>query len=327
VGYTVQARDLTEQYRSYGRIMSDYRAVPGLTYNPGMICGLAAQDQQIYPDQATATPASQNVAFQMRLLGCVAEDWPGFATPGPGLSYTNIGPAATPSVRGSQGVLLVVRGFHPAITISTGGGTPNVVDGTILVPGNTRGNSWGAVAIGARGINDGVTAIAMMPKTGPITSIPAGAGTFTQASRVVTIVGGSLGDIMGVTLTLPNGETQTYQIPVGSYGFAASQPGFSLRQGLQADAWFNKYFNVTTATGTQITITTGGGQMLVPYTTKYGTTADFQITLSGAIGNLVGISVFKLGPGGTSISVPGANFVNGLLYQGTVPGFIIGGLC
>lgn len=325
MGYLVQARDLTEQYRSYGRILSDYRPLPSTTFLPGMNCRLVPQDSMVYPDAATVGLAFQAATNNNALIGVVSEAWPGFANPGPGLAYVNLSPAANPAIRGTQGVLLVVRGFHPAILVQTGGGTPAIVDGTILIPGNLGGYSWGSATVPPRGMVDGVTAIAMLPTTGPITSIPSGTGALTAASRVITTsIVGTVGDTVGVTLTLPNGDSRTYQVTLTPTN---SIPATALTNVLNADSWFRRYFTATAGSTTITLNCSPQGTMLVPYPTKYGTTDVFQCTLSGAIGNLVGISVFKLGSGVTTISVPGPNFISGLLYQGTVPGFVIGGLC
>ena len=330
MGYIAQTRDLTKQYLAYGRILSDYRPVGNALYQPGMNVQLVAQDLQQYPDEGTVAPTA-TAAGQPLVVGVVCEVWPGFS--GAGLPQTFLSPNSTALARGTQGVLLVVRGFCPSVLVDgSGTGAIALANGTILIPSRaTAGYAQGASAVPAVGM--GTVGVAMLPSTGFGSAVGVNAA-LSQASQTATVATPAAGDVLNLTLqsqysTAAPGvvQTSTYSYTVLA-GQTAAQVATAFAAQLNGNAGFNAYF-VASAAAAVLTIAVNG--LSTPFLVTYGSgstvTSQFSISLSGSIGNSITFAASVTGPGGTTFIAGGAALAGGAGFKGYIPAFVTGADC
>lgn len=339
MGYTCEARDLTRQYRSYGRILSDYRPISATAYQPGMNCQLVSEDAQQYPDAGTIQPTVTAAAQQYRLVGVVGELWPGFAAQARGLTYSFTSPTFTastpPKVRGTQGILCVVRGFHPAVLVDQqangGPGAAPISNGTILIParGTTGTNVVPGYAVGSAALPTlgmGQVGVARLPSgvtipvsasTGP--TQPA-MGSWTPSPNLV------IGGYIYFRFTLPNGRVLYYTSLITSTVPTTQSPlTVAYLNGLPE---FNQFFTASSSVGNiQILVNFNQTPILWTYTMPTGATGEYQLSLSGAMANTISYVRGIIGPDGTTISALTGNFSAGTGYRGVVPAFITGAVC
>lgn len=315
MGYLAEARDLTNQYKSYGRILSDYRPINGVLYSPGMNCQLVAQDLQVYPDAGTIQPTPP--AQRSKVVGVVSEAWPGFAAQAPGLAYTFTSPtdaSTPPRLRGTQGILCVVQGFHPTVLVDGSGGSSPITNGTILVPSAVSpGYAQGSATLPIVGM--GQVGVATLPSgvTYPATALTQATLSFTGSPSF------SLGNDATLLITLPNGALLT--VPV--IGANASS---AIAAAINGRPEFARYFTATVPSLGQIFITVNGsGTFMQTYRLPTGQTAEYQVSLSGIVGNQVIAQMVR--PNGTVTPAAPTPLAGGAGYRGVVPAFITGALC
>lgn len=326
MGYAAENRDLTSQYKSYGRILSDYRPISATLYSPGMNCQLVAQDAQVYPDDGTIRPTVIAAAQQFRVIGVVSESWRGFAAQSPGLSYSFTSPSdatTPPKVRGTQGILCVVQGFHPGVLVDASAGA-SIGNGTILLPSTvTVGYAQGSAALAAVGM--GQVGVAVLPSTLVLST-----GALAQASGSVVLTNPPsntlrLGDTLTLTITLPLGSgTLVYtSAPVPTNNYGAYMISFATQ--LNNDPSFTKFFSASGVSQTlTITLNANSNQIIVPTRLPTGQNADLPLSLSGLLGNVV---TFGLTCTNRTAVVAVTQPTGGSGYRGTVPAFITGALC
>ena len=330
MGYIAQTRDLTKQYLSYGRVLSDYRPIGNTLYQPGMNVQLVPQDQQVYPDEGTVAP-SGIAAGQALVSGVVCEVWPGFS--GAGLPQTFLSPSSAALARGTQGVLLVVRGFCPAVLVDgSGTGAVALANGTILIPSRaTAGYAQGAAAVPAVGM--GTVGVAMLPSTGFGAAIGVNAA-LSQAAQTATVALPAAGDVINLTIQTQYSagapgvaQTATYSYTVLA-GQTAAQVATAFAAQLNGNAGFAAYY-VASAVGAGITVAVNG--LSTPFLVTYGTgstvTNQFSVSLSGSLGNSISFATSVNAPGGTTFTAGGATLAGGAGFKGYIPAFITGADC
>lgn len=333
--YIAQTRDLTNQYLSYGRNLSDYRPVAGTTYALGMNVNLVPQDQMTYPDAATVQPTPTAAAQQSLVVGVVCENWAGFnltgippAPPTPQQPPSFTSPSSIRTVRGSQGVLLVVRGYCPAVLVDATTGSA-IGNGTLLVPSaTTAGYAQGATT--APIISMGLVGGAMLPSSGMGSAIAGGA--LVQASQTATIATPQAGDVISVTLQMPYSsanpgvpQTQTFSYTVKTTDTTATITGNSFVTFLNGTGAFAQYYIATNAAGV-VTIAVNALATPFPIYVGFGNivTGQWNISLSGMIGNSITFAATKTGLGTTTIAAGGATLAGGAGFKGYIPAFITG---
>lgn len=320
--YIAQTRDLTKQYLSYGRILSDYRPVALTLYAPGTVVQLVPLEQQVYPDESTVVPTVTVTGQQNLVVGVVTESWPGFAgvsnaIPQPNQPPSFLSPSNAATARGTAGVTCVVQGFHPSVLVDLTAGAA-VVDGTILVPSTTTpGTAQGATAQPAVGM--GIVGVAMLP-----TGLTLGTGALTQATESIAFAGTALpvGTTATVTVTLPGGGPSFSFSTTSTAVQAANAFATAIRNLMLANTSFTQYF-VPSGSGSPIVLTVAappGPSFL--YNTPSG--SQFPIALSGSVGNSVIVTATSSNIG---LTITPSGFTGGLGYQGTVPAFITGAVC
>lgn len=329
MGYIAQTRDLTKQYLSYGRVLSDYRPVGNALYLPGMNCQLVPQEQQQYPDEGTVAP-TLTAAGQPLVCGVVCEVWPGFS--GAGLPQTFLSPSSSALVRGTQGVLLVVRGFCPAVLVDgSGAGAVAIGNGTILIPSRaTAGYAQGANAVPAVGM--GTVGVAMLPSTGIDSAI--GVGALVQASQTATVATPAAGDVLNLTIQAPYSTAAPAVIQTATYNYTvlagqtAAQVATAFAAQLNGNAGFSQFFTANAAAGV-ITVAVNG--LSTPFQVTYGTgstvTNQISVSLSGSVGNLITFAASVTGAGGTTFVAGGATLLGGTGFKGYLPAFVTGADC
>ena len=137
--YIVQTRDLTGQYLGFDRDIDTFRPAVSQTFTPGLCVQMAPRglttataNVEVYPDYATVQipPITANNSFA--IMGVVAETWPGFGGSITPNNYTS--GSSTTLQRGTTGVDIVLRGYHPAVLVDQSGtGAVTLVNGGGLV--------------------------------------------------------------------------------------------------------------------------------------------------------------------------------------------------
>ncbi|GAC1496108.1 MAG: hypothetical protein NVS1B2_15840 [Vulcanimicrobiaceae bacterium] len=320
-----QTKDLTRQYVSYDRSIDTFRPVTGVLYTPGLCVKLAALDLQVYPDQSTV--ALPGVAANPQLImGVVAEVWPGFAGSIGAASY--LAPNQT-LARGSQGVDLVILGYHPAVFIDQSGvGAVTVTNEVPVIPSRaTSGYVQGvATAVGALGS----VGVAMLPAAGIGSSLTAAA--LAQAAQTSTVAGvPAVGDTLSVTIQAPYAsgapgvvQTTTFTTAGLTAAQAASvtSAAAALVTFLNAQAAYSQYFTATSALGV---VTHTVNALSNPFAIIYGTgttiASQFNLGVSGSFANA--LTFAAAATGGSTHTAGGATFAGGTGYKGTVPVYVL----
>ncbi|MGB8965745.1 MAG: hypothetical protein WCB99_08905 [Candidatus Cybelea sp.] len=329
MGYQQQTRDLTKQYLSFGRVLNDWRPIANTTYLPGMNVQLVPLDQQQYPDQGTVQPSGTAVTTSL-VVGVVSETWPGFS--GAGLPTTFLSPNSVILARGTQGVLTVEQGYHPAVLIDNSGtGAAAITNGSLLIPSRaTAGYAQGISTFPAGG-DMATVGTAMLPSTGIGGTI--GTGVLAQASQTATVATPAIGDVLNLTIQMPYTpgapgvvQTQTFSQTVTSTVVATVGSAFAAF--LNGQAGFAQFYTATAAAGV---VTVAVNNLATPFQVTFGSgstvTSQFNIGLSGTAGNTITFASTASGPGGTSFLAGGATLAGGTGYKGSIPAFITGANC
>lgn len=333
--YIQQSRDLTKQYLSFGRNLSDYRPIANALYLPGTNCNLVPLDQQVYPDQGTVQPTPIVVAQQGLVCGVVSEVWQGFSptnTPTNALQTPTFqSPNSILTARGTQGVLLVVRGHHPGVLVDTTAGVA-IGNGTFLIPSaTTAGYAQGATTVPSLAMS--TIGGAMLPAAGLGSVI--GSGSLAQASQTATIAGTvTAGDVLTLTLQYPYSPTNPGVPQTQNFSYVvlpaqtATTAGTAFANQLNGNAGFSQFYTASSAAGvmtiavnalaTPFLITVGSGNIV---------TGQWAVSLSGSVGNSITFAAAKTGPGATTFVAGGATLAGGVGFKGYLPAFITGADC
>lgn len=335
--YIAQTRDLTNQYLSYGRTLADYRPVAGTLYALGMNCNLVPQEQMVYPDAGTVQPTPIVTTQQSLVVGVVCEVWPGFnltgippAPPTPQQPPSFMSPSSIRTARGTQGVLMVVRGYCPSVLVDATAGVA-IGNGTLLIPSaTTAGYAQGSSS--APTVAMSIVGGAMLPSSGFGSVI--GNGALVQASQTATVATPVAGDVLGITLQMPYSsaapgipQTQTFFYTVLT-GQTATQVGTAFAAQLNGSAGFAQFYTASAAAGV---ITVAVNANATPFAIYLGlgniVTGQWNISLSGIVGNSITFAVSKTGLGTTTIAAGGATLAGGAGFKGYIPAFITGADC
>jgi hypothetical protein len=339
VPYTATTRDLTSQYVGYDRDIDTFRPQGGITFTPGLAVRLTSQDQQIFPDMATVTlPATTIGVTQNKLMGIVAETWPGFS--GSIAPPTFLSPANSTLTRGTIGVDVILRGFAPTILVDqSGAGAVTIVDGLPLVPSVAaagQGRSQGVATATATG-GLGTVAVAMLP-VGAFFGSSLTAAALAQAAATFTIAGvPTLGDVYTITCTAPfttaapgTGQVFTWVTPPLTVAAAVSVTTAAafVTTFLNTLAPFSTtsgYFIATSALGV-ITITVNA--LATPWQITFGSNGilqnQYNLALSGMIANNASNGlVVTAAVVGVSTFVVTTQFAGGTGYKGQIPGYVV----
>lgn len=333
--YVQQTRDLTKQYLQYQRTLNDYRPVANTTYTPGLCVQLTSEAGSQYPDVGTVQLPGIT-AGQSMIMGVVWEAWPGFSGAGLPLTYTS--PAnVTTLQRGTTGVALVVRGFHPSVLVDQSGtGAVTITNGVLLIPSRaTAGYSQGANT--APTVGFATVGAASLPLS---TDLPSFGNSLTaaalaQASQTATVAGTpAAGDVLTVTIqtqynTANPGVAQTVPISVtltAATAVSVTTAAAALAAALNANALFANpggYYTATPAVGV---VTVAVNALSSPFlvTSGSGTYVQGQWTLglSGMLGNTITFACSAVGA--STLTAGGATLAGGTGYKGTVPALITG---
>lgn len=332
--YAVQTRDLTGQYLGFDRDIDSFRPALNTTFTPGLAVHMVDQSLQVYPDYATVGLPSTTIGVtQNCLMGIVSEIWPGFGgsvVPGNFTSATS----ATLQ-RGTTGVDIVLRGYHPALFIDqSGGGAVTLVNGLPVVPSVvTAGYGQGVATATATG-GLGTIAIAALP-VGAFFGSSLTAAALAQAAATFTIAGTpTVGDIYSYTVTAPFtttapgvGQIYTYTVPPLTAGQAATATTAALAvlTYLNAQPNFSQYFTATQVAGV---ITWTVNALANPFQVTFGSgttvTAQYNLSVSGMIVNNAtngfAVTAAKIGVGTNVVTT---QFAGGTGYKGTIPVYVL----
>jgi hypothetical protein len=327
-----QAADLTTGYRSFIRDEEAYRPVPSTTYLPGMAVRIASQDLQVYPDEKTVELSAAG-ASQQGLIGIVADTWPGFGpTSSTPPNYTS--PANLAALRGTVGIDVVRKGFHPGVLIDqSGSGAVTIVNRLALIASAaTAGALQGGSATVAAG-GSAVVANALLPAAS-LFGYSLTAAALAQASQTDTLTGTpAAGDILQVTIQTPYvasapGVLQktTWSTPplTAAQATSVTTAALALLTYLNAQPTFSAYFIATQVAGV-VTITVNALSTL--FRVNYGTGGNianyFDISLSGMLANSLTFAVATVAGGGTVSTAGSTTFASGTGFYGYIPALVI----
>lgn len=332
--YAAQTRDLTGQYLGYDRDIDTFRPAIATTFTPGLAVKIVDQTLQIYPDEATiGLPSTTIGATQNLLMGVVAETWVGFGgSVVPGQFTSASSPTTT---RGTTGVDVVLRGFHPALFIDqSGSGAVTIVNGLPIVPSvATAGRGQGVATATATG-GLGTIGVAMLP-VGSFFGSSLTAAALAQAAATFTIAGTpTVGDVYTYTVTAPfstaaPGVAQVYTFVVppltSAQAVSATTAALAVLTFLNAQPNFSQYWTATQAAGV---ITWTVNALANPWQITFGTngvlTNQYNLALSGMIANNAtnGLAV-TAAVTGVSTNVVTTQFAGGTGYRGTIPVYVV----
>lgn len=334
--YTVQTRDLTGQYLGFDRDIDTFRPANSTTFTPGLAVKLVDQSLQIYPDEATVgLPSTTIGATQNLLMGVVSEIWPGFGgsvTPG---QFTS-GVSST-TQRGTTGVDIVLRGFHPGLLIDqSGAGAVTLVNGLPIVPSvvaASAGRGQGVATATATG-GLGTIAVAMLP-VGNFFGSSLTAAALAQAAATFTIAGTpTTGDVYTITITAPFsttapgvGQLYTFTAPALTAGQAATATtaALALLTFLNAQPAFSNYWIATQAAGVvSVTVNALANPWQITFGTNGVLTNQYNLSLSGMIANnATNGLVVTAAVTGVSTFVVTTQFAGGTGYRGSIPVYVV----
>jgi hypothetical protein len=334
--YQAQTRDITGQYLGYDRDLDTFRPAINTTFTPGLAVKLVQQDLQIYPDEGTVgLPSTTIGATQNLLMGVVAETWPGFGGSVQPGQYTS---ASSPTTtRGTTGVDIVLRGFHPALLIDqSGAGAVTITNGLPIVPSvaaASPGRGQGVATATATG-GLGTIGVAMLP-VGAFFGSSLTAAALAQAAATFTIAGvPTTGDVYTYTVTAPFttaapgvAQTYTYVVPALTAAQAASvtTAAAAVVAYLNAQLSFSNYWIATNVAGV---ITWTVNALANPWQITFGTngvlTNQYNLSLSGMIANNAsnGLTV-TAAVTGVSTNVVTTQFAGGTGYRGSIPVYVV----
>lgn len=331
MGYILQTRDLTKQYLQYTQELLDFRPSANQQYPPGTVISLAPLDQQQYPDQGTVIPtpvvASTGITLPPpNVVGVVAQQWPGFNGAGLPATFTSPPNVVSPSgVRGTQGILAVIRGYAPAVRIDASAGE-TIANGVLLVPSTvTAGCAEGADE--APTVGFGLVGSAYLPGSGIGSSITSAA--LVQANQTATITTPAAGDVINLIIQNPYSDSQPgvpqtvmYSMPITT-GMTATTAAAAFAAYLNGIGGFSQYFTATSAAGV---VTVAVNALSNPFYVNYGAgqtvSGGFAISLSGQIGNYITFATSVSGSGGTGFAAGGATLTGGAGFLGTIPALV-----
>jgi hypothetical protein len=325
-----QTSDLTKQYLSYNRDLDSFRPVSNVNYPVGAVTQLVSMDLQTYLDEITvALPGTG--ANQQNIMGVVSDSWPGFSGSLTGSQVpVTLSPSNVVTARGTIGVQIVLRGYHPAILIDQSGtGAVTVTNQIPLVPSRATAGYTQGVATGVGGL--GTVAIAMLPASGIGSSLTAAA--LAQASQTDTLTGTpAVGDILNVTIQSPysttapgTAQTTTYSTSplTAAQATTVTTAATFLAAQLNGNSAFATYFTAASAAGVvTVTVNALANPFLITYATLGTLTNQFYISISGMVSNSLTFAVSTTGTGGTVSTAGGATFAGGTGYKGIVPGYV-----
>lgn len=328
--YIGQTGDLTSQYLTFLRSEDDFRPLAATTFTPGLACQLVSLDNQIYPDQKTIQPTSTS-ASQNLIVGVVSDSWPGFNAGIGSPNYASASSAQT--VRGTQGVLLVTTGYHPAVFVDqSGAGATAISNMTPLVASRaTAGYTQGATTPVA---GFGSVGTAMLPGGSGFASTALSAAALVQASQTATVGGApAAGDTLTVTIqTQYNNanpgvaQTLTFTTPPLTTAQATSTTtaATALAAYLNAQPGFTQYY---TASSAAAVVTVSVNTLAAPFLVTYGSGIDgqgvsgsFSISLSGIVGNK--ITFVNSATGGSTLTAGASTLASGAGFKGTIPALV-----
>ena len=331
--YLAQTRDLSTQYLGYDRDEDDFRPIattPGAVFTPGFLCNLATMDVQIYPDEVTIQPCPI-AAGQGLFMGVVSDTWPGFSGSVTPNNYT--APTSSTLTRGTVGVTVVLRGFHPAVYVDQSGGSAVTITNSIPIVGSSVTIGYGqGVAKTTAASNLGVAAIAMLPASGLGSSLTAAA--LAQAAATTTIAGTpTTGDVYTFNMPAPYTTTSPGVAPLQTF----VQPALTVSQAasvttaaaasvtfLNAQPGYSRYWTATSSAGV---ITHTVNALATPFLVTFGSgstlTNSFSISLSGMQGNTAsGLPNYTVSVAGVSTITATTQFTGGTGYKGTIPAYV-----
>lgn len=328
--YQGQTVDLTNNNLTYRRAVSTFRAVAALTFTPGLLVQVAAIDKQVYPDVATVQlPAI--TAGQTKLCGFVADTWPGFAGSIGAASY--VSPTVSNTSRGTSGVDVVLRGFHPAIFIDqSGAGAATVTDGIPLIASRATAGYVQGVAV-ATGTMDNLAATAALPSTGFGSSLTA--ASLAQATATQTLTGTPAA---GDTISFTNTSQFTTANPGVGQTITFTSPPLTTAQAVSvttAAAAFVAYLNAQPAYSQYMTATNSAGvithtinALANPFLVTFGTgttlAGQATVAVSGMVVNNAasGGWAFTTTTTGGTVSTATTQWVGGTGYKGTIGAYV-----
>jgi hypothetical protein len=341
--YITQTRDLTLQYLGYDRDIDSFRSATNQTFTPGSLVQMAPRgtgttvaNVEVYPDYATVQLPAITANNSYTLMGVVADTWPGFGgsvSPGVYLSSTNVPGVLT---RGTHGVDIVLRGYHPSILLDQSGtAAVTLVNGCGIVASRATAGYGQGLGIATAAETMGVAAIAALPATGFGSSLTAAA--LAQATAVFTIAGTpTLGDVYIFTNTAPwttaapgVAQTISWTTPPLTAGQAATATTAALAAltYLNAQPSFSQYYTATQVAGV-ITWTVNTLANTFQVTAGSGTTItdQYNLSVSGMIVNNAtnGFTISAaVGAGTVSTLTATTQWAGGTGYKGVVPGYVV----
>ena len=327
--YIAQTVDLTSQYLQFYRSEDTFRPLPATTFVPGTAVKFVPLNSQVYPDQKTVTLTGTGAGQQL-IVGVVSDTWNGFNGSIGSPSY--LSPASANPVRGTQGVDVIVAGYHPAVYVDQSGtGATAITNGTTLIASRaTAGYAQGATsAVSAYG---GI-GTAMLPSSG-VGSVSITAAALTQASQTDTLTGTpAAGDTLSVTIQTPYTmsapgvlQTTTWTTPALTSGQAATvtTAAAALVAYLNAQTSFSQFFIASNSSGV-VTVTVNA--LANPFLVTYSNGIDgqamagfFNISLSGTVANTLTFAVASTG--GTVSTAGAATLASGAGFLGTLPALV-----
>lgn len=335
--YIQQTRDLTKQYLQYQRTVNDYRPTTSTTYTPGFVVQLTSEAAGQYPDMGTVQLPG-TAAGQSLIMGVVWEAWPGFS--GAGLPTTYTSPSnVTTLQRGTTGVAVVVRGFHPSVWLDQSGtGAVTVTNGVLLIPSRaTAGMAQGTAT--APTVGFATVGCASLPLSGDSPSFGNSltAAALAQASQTATVAGApAVNDVLTVTIQSPwttanPGVAQTTAISVtltSAQAVSATTAATALAAALNANPLFstvNGYYIATSALGVvTVTVNTLSTPFLVTSGSGTYVQGQWSIGLSGMVANTLTFACSVSAGAGSTLTAGGATLAGGTGFKGQIPAFIAG---
>lgn len=336
--YTVQTRDLTGQYLGFDRDIDTFRPAINTTFTPGLAVKLVDQSLQVFPDEATiGLPGTTIGATQNLLMGIVADTWPGFSGSIAPPQFTS--GTSTTLQRGTTGVDVVLRGFHPALFIDqSGAGAVTIVNGLPIVPSvvaASAGRGQGVATATATG-GLGTIAVAMLPVGAALFGSSLTAAALAQATATFTIAGTpTVGDVYTYTVDAPFSTANpgvrqifTYVIPplTAAQAVSATTAALAVLTFLNAQPSFSQYYTATQAAGV---ITWTVNALANPFQVTFGSagvlTAQYNLSISGMILNNAAAGGFVVTAAvvGVSTNVVTTQFAGGTGYKGTIPVYVV----